>query len=78
MGNAYKNLGKSEDAISYYERAIELEPASAQIYHNLALTYKDIGEIEQAIAFYKKAITRDLTYAKAYYNLALAYFHNNQ
>ena len=44
MGNVYKDLGRSEDAVKCYQTAIRILPNFADAYSNLAATMKDIGQ----------------------------------
>ena len=40
MGNAYKDLGRLDEAIRCYTTAIKLRPTFADAYSNLASAYK--------------------------------------
>ncbi|GET40205.1 DUF5672 family protein [Microseira wollei] len=65
--------GKLPEAISYYQRAIQLKPDSVGIHIKLGNAYSEQGEIEQAIECYQKAIKLQPNNAGAYNNLGLAY-----
>jgi tetratricopeptide (TPR) repeat protein len=56
MGNLHMRLGAFEDAISAYERAIELSPNFSLAYSNLGHVYYSKGNIEDAISLYQKSI----------------------
>ena len=49
-GFAYYKLGKHEEAIADYNRAIELQPDYAKAYRNRAEVYRVIGELDKAEA----------------------------
>ena len=90
----YNNLGVKEyqkgnydKAISYFNKAIELDPNNAVVYHNRGLVYFKTGSyyntepFHKAISDFSKAIELDSNYEDAYYNRGLAYnnlFHHYQ
>lgn len=57
LGYLYKRLSKFENLetqIGYYEKALAIDPKSAQAYRNLALTYPLIERYEDAIKCFHK------------------------
>ncbi|MCD4685110.1 MAG: tetratricopeptide repeat protein, partial [Anaerolineae bacterium] len=62
-----------EDAISYYERAIEVQPDYARAYFQVGHCYYKLREYELAIAQLDQAIKFDDAYADAYALRALNY-----
>ena len=56
-------------AISVYEKAIELNPEYYEAYNNLGTALKDQGKLDEAIDAYNKAISINPDYAEAYYNI---------
>ncbi|MCX5696304.1 MAG: tetratricopeptide repeat protein [Candidatus Omnitrophica bacterium] len=72
-GVAYRDQGNFTQAISDYNRAIELNPNDADPYNNRGVVYRDQGNFTQAISDYNRAIELKPNYADAYYNRALAY-----
>ena len=70
------NAGINEEydkSISFFLRAIELDPDYAVAYYNLGIAYYDQGNYDKAIQLYEKAIELDPDYADAYNNLGVAY-----
>ena len=55
-GNACFARGAFNDAISAYNRSIQLDPAFGIPYSNLALTYLNLGHYAEAVLLYKKSI----------------------
>jgi len=55
-GNAHFKRQAFDDAISAYNRAIQLDPAFGWPYSNLALTYLIQGQYAEAILLYQKSI----------------------
>ena len=58
LGDAYDAVGRTDDAIAAYRRAIELKPSFAY-YNNLGGIYGRAGKIEDASASYQKAAELD-------------------
>ena len=48
FGNFLKETGEVEEAISHYERAIELEPTNPAPVNNLGILYRDDGQDDKA------------------------------
>jgi antitoxin component YwqK of YwqJK toxin-antitoxin module len=74
--NAYDNK-EYDKAISFYLRAIELDPDNAGSYNNLGVAYKAQGNITKAIPLYEKSIELDPDNATAYTNLGIVYYNSN-
>ena len=49
MGLTFKLLGKLEQAIENYEKAIELKPDYTEAYNNLGNVLRDTGKSDKAI-----------------------------
>ena len=50
------SLGKPEEAIKDYTKAIELDPKDAEAYNNRGTEFSSLGKSEEAIKDYTKAI----------------------
>ncbi|MEO1404045.1 MAG: tetratricopeptide repeat protein, partial [Cyanobacteria bacterium J06635_1] len=59
LGNTYNDLKRYDEAISAYEKAIELDPDDATAHYNLGNTYKALKRYDEAISAYEKAIELD-------------------
>jgi tetratricopeptide (TPR) repeat protein len=77
-GVIYGKSGQYQKAISYFTRAIELNPEDAETYSNLGKAYAGLGQYLKAISDYTKAIELDPKYAVAYNNRGLAYYDLGQ
>ena len=64
-------------AIEYYNKALELDPANAEIYNNRSLIYKELGKPDRAVRGFLKAIQLDPGYVKAYNNIGLLYYEKH-
>ena len=58
MGTTLAMMGDSEVGITYFNRAIELEPAG-EFYHNLGRAYSKVGQFTEALASWEKTIELD-------------------
>ena len=56
-----------------YEKALELEPADAELYTTLGDVQERLGEVQEALQSYQKAIQIDPNYARAYNNRGVVY-----
>jgi tetratricopeptide (TPR) repeat protein len=55
LGNVYYDLGRYEDAIVQYKKALHLNPKLAWAYHNLAIIYDyHLGKDEEARTYYQQ------------------------
>ena len=65
-------MGRPQEAIMCYQRAIQLRPDYAIAYGNLPSVYYEQGQMDLAIMHYKQAIILDSTFVEAYNNLGNA------
>ena len=61
-----------DEAIKYYNKAIELNPQFAEAFYNRGLAKADLGKPEEAIKDYDRAIKLNPLYSKAYNNRGTA------
>ena len=61
------------EAISNYNKAIEIEPQYDDAYYNLGSAYFEIGVYTEAINAFNRATMINPRYANAYYNLGSCY-----
>ncbi len=68
MGNAMRRDGNSQEALPYYQRALDNDSANPVARAGLAAAYRDLGRLDEAIAEFERAIVdapqmRDLHYS---------------
>ncbi len=73
VGLAYSELGRNDDALRLFKKAVEIDPAYANPYSNIATMYFYFGKRDEAIKFFKKAIEIDPNLPDPYNNLANIY-----
>ncbi len=56
LGVAYRALQQYGQAITSFQRAVELGPPNAELYNNLALALKDAGQREAALLAFDAAL----------------------
>lgn len=66
---------KIRSSISYFKKAIELNPDLVVVYNNLGSAYYRLSNYDKAIENFKKVIDKESNYAKAYFNIAASYYH---
>lgn len=72
-GYAYDELGREDEALADFAKAIELNPNFAPAYNNRGYLHYQRGRTEAAIADYTKAITLHPGYIEAWRNRAHLY-----
>ena len=73
FANAYLDTGKYKDAISNYDKAIQINPQFADAYSSRGNAYAKQDQYTLAIADYNYAIQINPKYANAYFNRGDAY-----
>ena len=71
IGEALQNLGKLEEAIEAYNKALDIKPDYAEAYYNMGIALKDQGKLEEAIEAYNKALAIKPDYAEACSNMGI-------
>ncbi len=56
LGNAQRELGKSDAALKSYQQALKLMPDDADVYNNLGNVLRETGRLKEAIAAYQTAL----------------------
>ncbi|MDA0746579.1 MAG: tetratricopeptide repeat protein, partial [bacterium] len=71
-GTLQSTLGRKQEAIESYQKAIALKSDFAEAYSNLGNTYQDLKQYENAIASFQKSVDLNPNFADAYSNLGNA------
>ena len=72
LGAVNAGLGRLEQAVANFEKALAIKPDYAEAYNNMGSALKDKGESDAAIESYKKALKIKPDYAEAYNNMGNA------
>jgi superkiller protein 3 len=73
LGATYAILGRFDQAIEAYKKALLLDPQLATAYYNLGVAYSKTDRFEEAVEAYKTSIRLNPNLAIAYNNLAWLY-----
>jgi tetratricopeptide (TPR) repeat protein len=77
LGAANKSLGKLEEAIEAYKKALAIKPDYADAYYNMGNTLKQQGKLADAVDAYRKALFIKPDYTDAYYNMGVTFKRQN-
>jgi tetratricopeptide (TPR) repeat protein len=72
-GNDCANKGQYDEAISDYNKALEINPQYALAYYNRGLAYDSKGQYDQAISDFNKALEINPRNALTYVGRGMAY-----
>jgi tetratricopeptide (TPR) repeat protein len=72
LGNGYRRLRRSAEALEAYDRAIALQPGFVEAYNNRGNTLVVLGRAQDALMDFDKAAQLDPRLAEAYSNRAVA------
>jgi serine/threonine-protein kinase len=70
----FTGMGKYEEAVEKFQRALDLEPTSDEAYRGLGSAYEELGLFNEAEKIYKKAIELKPEYWAGYSYLGMMYF----
>ena len=68
FGSLTEELGNSEEALGYYERALEADPTHAPALVAKGSILRDRGDVNEAIRLFDAAIASEPRFAVAYDN----------
>ena len=77
LGYSCSRLKQNEESISYYKRAMDVDPKSHVPYNGIAEVYRDnYKNIEEAMSWYGKTLAMNSNERKA--NFGMGYCHNSK
>jgi Flp pilus assembly protein TadD len=72
-GVAFKNMGRFDEAIRDYDRAIALNPSYSKAFYDRGVAFNSMGQVDKALADFDRAITLDPFYVLSYNQRGLLY-----
>jgi tetratricopeptide (TPR) repeat protein len=78
LGTKYLQQGEYDQAISGYNKALELNPRYSEAYLNRGIAYRNKGQHDQAVSDYGKVLQIDPKDARAYCNRGNALVEKGQ
>lgn len=73
LGLLYQRQNLIKEATEAFDKALSLQPQSAQIYNSAGIFYRSVGRFDDAEAAYLNAIDKSSEYADPALNLAILY-----
>ncbi|MEN8253445.1 MAG: tetratricopeptide repeat protein [Patescibacteria group bacterium] len=82
LGVAYDRIGKTDEAIKYYEKTLELNPGLGDLYlklhNNLGFSKSKQGKYDEAVEHYHKVLEVNPNFIQTHINLAQLYVANSK
>lgn len=72
-GEFLANLGRFDESVAQYQRALEIDPLSLAISSDLGMVYYQARQYDRAIEHLKKVIEMDPNYVRTHFYLAQVY-----
>tara|TARA_B100001057_G_scaffold86673_1_gene82604 strand:+ start:216 stop:2189 length:1974 start_codon:yes stop_codon:yes gene_type:complete len=72
IGAANKGLGKLDEAMEAYDKALSIKPDYAEVLYNVGIALEENGKLDEAIEAYNKALASKPDFAEAYNNIGNA------
>jgi tetratricopeptide (TPR) repeat protein len=73
LGHAYQDLGRLEEAVEEYKRAIAINQDDYKAHYNLGTVYDQQGRLDLSIGSYQRSILANPAYANAHFNIGIIY-----
>ena len=71
LGLLLANMGRTNEALAHYRKALDLNANYAEPHNNLGLLLANMGRTNEALAHYRKALEINPNYGGAHFNLGL-------
>jgi tetratricopeptide (TPR) repeat protein len=65
MGQTYDKLDRPQRAVTFYDKAIKLDPSMDDAYYFLAKAYAKSGDAAQAVRYFQDYLNRNPPQARA-------------
>lgn len=76
QGNTAYFEARYNDALTFYLKAISLQPQHFGAYYSAGLAKTQLGDYDSALSYYEKSLALNSKYADTYYNIGSLYFYN--
>jgi len=73
LGRAYQEIGRLDEAVEEYKRAIAIYPDDYKAHYNLGVVYDQQGLLDKTVQSYQRAIQINPAYPNAHFNLGIIY-----
>ena len=76
LGNFYFDAGQTENAISAYSRALQIDPDNANVQTDLGVMYRRSGQFPQAISAFDSARNIDPSHEQSAFNKGIVLYYD--
>jgi len=77
-GAYYFSLREYQKSIDSYEKILEIDPNSSEIYYNLGSAYQALGEFNEAIGYFKRLLQLYSQDIEIHFKLGVCYYSLNK
>lgn len=78
LGECYFLKQETDNALSCFNRALEIEPDNPEVFYNIGIIHYQNGQMNEAIQNFLSSKNLDPQFAAAYYQLGLSYIRNGE
>jgi tetratricopeptide (TPR) repeat protein len=78
VGNAYFDSGAWQNAITAYERALQIAPRNVDVRTDMGTSYRNLGHYDRALTEYRLALEYDPSYLNARFNMGVVYANDKK
>jgi len=61
------DLGKYQDALAAFDKALELEPAYTEVFYYKGFALQKIGRYQEAVEAFERNLEKDMSNSPGYY-----------
>jgi tetratricopeptide (TPR) repeat protein len=76
LGNLYFDAGMTKEAISAYERSLQLTPDNPDVITDLGIMHRDAGNFAKAVECFRKAAALDPRHENALFNQGIVLYYD--
>ena len=76
LGNLYFDTGMAKEAISAYERSLQLAPDNPDVLTDLGIMHRDAGNFSKAVECFRKASALNPRHENALFNIGVVFYHD--
>ena len=71
LANLYQDVRMFEQAIAFYQRALEVTPADPNVLTDKGICHEELGQYDDALALFKRAQAADPNHWQSLYNIVV-------
>ncbi len=77
IGNMYFDMGKTDKALSYYDKALYIYPDFLDAWKNMGLIFFTMGRLQKAAACYNQILLLNPEYPELWVDVGLIFFEES-